>query len=109
MCLGPAPFATFRAYATGPDLFVRLSKPAIARFQRETKAESLLPSGIFGPLQAMGDVGRARFLARQPLQRADVTAGPRPPLHRSAPLIEEKRKLTAVWESLQSPRRGALI
>jgi hypothetical protein len=57
----------------------------------------------------MGDVGRARFLARQPFQRADVTAGPRPPLHRSAPLIEEKRKLTAVGESLQSPRRGALI
>src|SRR5262249_46472861 len=45
----------------GRTFLYALSKPAIARFQRETKAESLLPGGIFGPLQTVGDVGCARF------------------------------------------------
>ena len=48
--LGARPrFATFRAYAPGPDLFARPSKPSGARFQRETQAESLLPGRIFRP------------------------------------------------------------
>ena len=91
VCFSPAPFCNLQSQRNGAGPFAFMSKPYGARFQRKTKAESLLPGRIFCPPQASGDVGRARLFAGQPLQCADVTAGPCPPLHGCAPWIKNQR------------------